>query len=454
MPTMDHREDGRPWMYASVWLLFLAPFFFISYNFSNELASNRQVANIVFEWEHDIPFLPWTILPYWSIDLLYGISLFICTSRMELHNLGKRLLTAQIVAVSCFILFPLGFSFERPETNGLFGSMFTALSAFDQPYNQAPSLHIALLVILWVHFPRHLHKVLIWSFHIMCILIAVSVLTTYQHHFVDLPTGALLGWVCIWLWPDTGVSMLKTRISTEFENKSERTLRHRLGIYYLLAAGTIAALAITIQGWGLWLLWVTVSLFLVSMMYLKIGSSGFQKSKIGQMSLAAKWLLFPYLVGAKINSRLWTRNICSANEIVDGVWVGRFPSRIDIKKHGYKTIIDMTAEFSAPRFLDSEVSWHSISNLDLLTPSSAALREAADLVEHKKKNGPLLIVCALGYSRSALALIAWLLLNKHAKTVDAAINLLREKRPTVVLKESAQTRLHNLLYATTAQGEG
>jgi hypothetical protein len=450
---MNNREEKRLWMHASVWLLFLVPFFFISYNFANELASNRQVGYIVFKWEHNIPFLPWTILPYWIIDLLYGISLFACTSRLELNNLGKCLLTAQIVAVTCFILFPLGFSFERPETSGLFGSMFAALSAFDQPYNQAPSLHIALLVILWVHFPRHLHKSLIWPFHILCILIAISVLTTYQHHFIDLPTGALLGWLCVWLWPNSGISMLKTRISNDLRNNSERALRHQLGMYYLLAAGIIAILAITIQGWGLWLLWVTVSLIMVSAMYLIIGPSGFQKSNAGQMSLAAKWLLFPYLVGAKINSRLWTRNTSSANEIVDGVWIGRFPSRMDIKKHGFNTIIDMTAEFSAPRLHDKEVSWHSISNLDLLTPSSAVLIEVANLVEQKKNNGPLLIVCALGYSRSALALIAWLLLSKNVNTIDSAINILREKRPTVVLKENVQMHLRDLLNASSIQGE-
>ena len=57
-----------------------------------------------------------------------------------------RLLTAQIVAVACFILFPLRFTFVRPEATGLAGLLFAALASFDKPFNQAPSLHIALLV--------------------------------------------------------------------------------------------------------------------------------------------------------------------------------------------------------------------------------------------------------------------------------------------------------------------
>ena len=36
----------------------------------------------------------------------------------------------------------------------MFGDLFAVLAAFDQPFNQAPSLHIALLVILWALFAR------------------------------------------------------------------------------------------------------------------------------------------------------------------------------------------------------------------------------------------------------------------------------------------------------------
>lgn len=449
---MDSVEQERPWKLASIWLMFLAPFFFISYNFANGLAANRQVAHIVFEWESHIPFVAWTILPYWSIDLLYGISLFICATKLELHNLGKRLFTAQVIAVTCFILFPLGFSFTKPETQGLFGGLFAALAEFDQPYNQAPSLHIALLIILWVHFPRHLNSVLIAPFHLLCILIAVSVLTTFQHHFIDVPTGALLGWLCIWLWPDSGVSAVKARISSELEDTTEEAQRHRLSLCYLLGSAVLAVLALSFQGWVLWLLWPSVSLLLVSMMYLKLGSSGFQKSEIGHMSSAAKWLLFPYLVCARINSRLWTRNVSPVSEIVDGVWIGRYPSAKDIEMNGYKTVIDMTAEFSAPRRLSNHVSWHSICNLDLLTPSSSALKEAATLIEQARARGPVLVVCALGYSRSALATISWLLMSGHAQTTEEAVALLRTKRPSVVLKDSAQIRLTSLHDATMNQG--
>ena len=76
-------------------------------------AARAEVGSVVFDWERGIPFLPWTIVPYWSIDAFYGLSLLVCTSKAELDNHARRLLTAQIVAVTCFILFPLRFTFER-----------------------------------------------------------------------------------------------------------------------------------------------------------------------------------------------------------------------------------------------------------------------------------------------------------------------------------------------------
>jgi membrane-associated phospholipid phosphatase len=105
---------------------------------------------VVFDWERHIPFVPWTIVPYWSIDLFYGLSLLLFATRREVDIHARRLLAAQLVAVACFLAVPLRFSFERPAADGAAGWLFAALGAFDLPYNQAPSLHIALLVILWV----------------------------------------------------------------------------------------------------------------------------------------------------------------------------------------------------------------------------------------------------------------------------------------------------------------
>src|SRR5579864_7208341 len=133
----------RPWLPAAVALSLLAPFFFLTYGFANWAASQRvDVGSIAFGWERAIPFWAWTIVPYWSTDLLYAVSLFICTTREELQIHVKRLLAVQLVSIAGFLLFPLRFSFERPATSGVFGWLFQMLGNFDKPYNQAPSLHL------------------------------------------------------------------------------------------------------------------------------------------------------------------------------------------------------------------------------------------------------------------------------------------------------------------------
>jgi membrane-associated phospholipid phosphatase len=211
------------WKRSALWAAVLAPFFYSTYGFSNWLAAQRSdVGSVVFAWERHIPFLAWTIIPYWIIVPLYGLSLFVTTSPRELDRLARRLITAQVIAVACFIAFPLRLSFARPETSGVSGLLFDALTTFDQPFNQAPSLHIALLMILWNHYARHVSQPWRLVMHGCGGLIGLSVLTTYQHHFIDVPTGAMLGWFAVWLWPDEATSPLHAAALTRDDRRPSR----------------------------------------------------------------------------------------------------------------------------------------------------------------------------------------------------------------------------------------
>ena len=152
------RPARRPWRRALLWLASLGALFYTSYR--SPITSPTSVPTCprsCSAGKRACPFLPWTIIPYWSINLFYAGSLFVCTTKAEVDTLGRRLLTAQLIAVTCFILLPLRFSFAKPDIGGgLPGFLFGALMSFDKPYNQAPSLHIALLVILWAHYARHM----------------------------------------------------------------------------------------------------------------------------------------------------------------------------------------------------------------------------------------------------------------------------------------------------------
>lgn len=411
----------RHWRRAALWLGFLAPFFYLSYGLSNYLASQRAfVPSMVFDWERQIPFLAWTIIPYWSINLFYGLSLFLCRSEFELGRHARRLLTAQIIAVTCFVLFPLKASFSKPETSGLTGFMFDALGSFDRPFNQWPSLHIALLIILWDLYRRLLPRWALPLLHAWSILIAVSVLTTFQHHAIDIPTGAMLGLLCLWLWP------LELNTPRPQWQGLRRGRSLRLALAY--AAGSGLCLWLALRGSGsLILTWPALSLLLVSLAYAGFGAEAFQKSGDGRISLAARWLLAPHRAAAWLNSRLWTRGKAKSVRITDRLWLGRWPDRAT--RAAFEHIIDLSAEL--PRAGHAS---RALPALDLVPLSSERLQAiSAEIEQALSERGRVLVCCALGYARSSAAVLAWLQASGRVGNLDQGLRLLQAQRPEIII---------------------
>jgi len=300
------------------------------------------------------------------------------------------------------------------------------LGGFDKPFNQAPSLHVALTVVLFDLYARVLPRWALPVFAGWSVLVVVSTLTTWQHHFIDLPTGLLLGLFCLWLWPAHGGHRATWRVTQDAR-------RRALALRYLAAAAALAAIAALLGGTGLWLLWPALSLGAVALAYLALGPGLFAKSTDGRIDAATRLLLLPYLAGAWINSRLWTRNEARSVAVADGGLLGRFPSAADCA--AVASVVDLTAELPRPR---GTTRWTSVPMLDLVAPDAAALRGAADAVEEARQRGPVLVCCALGYGRSAAAVAVWLVRTGRMADLDAALTHLRAKRPRLVLGAGQQ----------------
>lgn len=443
---LTHSVPRTPglWKRGVCWLLLLGPFFFISYGLANWITSLRtDVGVVVFDWESHIPLLPWTIIPYWSIDLLYGLSFLLPATKSEMDRHAYRLLSVQIICVVCFLLWPLTISFNRPELSGVFGGMFDLLMGFDKPFNQAPSLHIALLVVLWTRFAAHLSPRWLPLLHIWFALIAVSVLTTWQHHFIDLPTGALVGFFCLWLWPTAQPSPL-AHIKV-----SKSPQRRSLALRYFLGCAVLTALAFVLGGGAWWLLWPAVSSLLVALNYLIFGAQGFQKQTNGRLSPGAWGLLAPYLLGAWINSRLWTRNAPEPVHIIDNIWLSRIPSTSSLGN--INGLVDLCAELPIN---PQDKLYRSFPVLDLIAPSVHTCQAAANSIEELRQHGSVLVYCALGYSRSATVIAAWLLATERCANLEEALDCMHQAQPHIVLKEAHQTALRPFAKTITESSDG
>jgi hypothetical protein len=305
-----------------------------------------------------------------------------------------------MICVACFLVFPLRYEYVRPETHGVSGWLFNVLLGFDKPFNEAPSLHVSLAVILWSRFEKHLQGVWRIAMGAWLLLVSLSTMTTYQHQFIDLPTGALVGWLAISLVPERRLD--------------RRGQRFRLASFYLSGACLTAAVASKLQGWGWMLLWPAIAVLVVAVIYIADRPVVFRQPVV-------RMIVAPYTVCAWINSRWWTRGENEAEQIADGVWLGRAPL-------GWAggSIVNVAAELEV----------HACTNvpmLDLVQPTRSQVEEAVMAVERFALRRPTLVCCALGYERSASVVAAWLVSTGRAESFEEAAAMIRDRRPRVVL---------------------
>lgn len=399
----------RPYLRAAVWLAFLGTFFFVSYNAANAYAARLPyVPSLVFSWERNLPFLAWTIVPYWACDLLYAGSFALWHTRQELDRHALRLFAIQIFSVACFVLFPLRLTWVRPVLDGLPGWLFGELTRFDLAFNQAPSLHVSLAVLLWVAYRRVLHGWLRPLAAAWFGLIALSAWTTYQHHFIDLPLGLWAALLVLAVFP---------------EQSYPESRRPGLAIVYLLPSIALTFAAFTWRGVFWAALWPAFALSMVACAYWT-GNCVWLAKRNGRI---AGWM-WPYTLGAWINSRCWTRGQEPWQHLAHGVWVGRAPG----PGAAFATVVDLTAEMPVS-------ARHHIPMLDLTVPRTEQIAVAVQAILQAER--PVLVCCALGYSRSATVAAAWLFAAGHATTAEAAIAKVRQTRPHVVMGKEAEQRV-------------
>lgn len=214
---------------------------------------------------------------------------------------------------------------------------------------------------------------------------------------------------------------------------SASPLRRQISLYYLAGVVALAVIGAMAGHYALVLLlwWGALALAGVATIYAGPGAPGFQK-KDGVHSLFILVLLAPYLLGARLHQRLRTRNYASPCHVRDRVWIGRLPYSSEMARSQFASLLDLTAELAiAPgHWRYSSLPW-----LDVVTPSRAGLDAAAHEIEAlRSEGGDVLVSCALGHTRSACAVAAWLLATRRAQNTANAISQVRSARPQAVFR--------------------
>ena len=443
----DISSKKRLWVYKIVGLCALTLFFYVTYNFANQMtllrAENEVIPYIMFAWESKIPLIPWTIIPYWSENLLYGLAVLLASNFRQLKTLLKQLFSVQIICVIGFLLVPLQQIniALRPEIGGFFGWWFDELMKFDLPYNQAPSLHISLLVILWVFYDQIVPKRWHWLMHIWALLIGVSVLTTWQHHFIDIPAGILAGSLAIWCFP----ADRKSPLSQLWQKKP---YRWKWALLYLGISLLALSIALLFRGIYLWLLYIAFSFLLVSFNYAIFGKKGFPKELNGRYQLTS-WILFlPYILAAKLNARIWTRDNQAYDRVIEGLYLGAMPKKQeDIK--GFSSAVDCCVEIPFSLHI---AHYYPNYCLDMTVLSIKECRDSAITIHQALLQGKTFVFCALGYSRSATAVASYLMIYEN-HTLEMALQLILKSRKGVVISVHQQRLLKELEMLESQSGE-
>lgn len=413
---------------AALSLLFVAV-----YGTTNWITTHRSdVGTWVFEWERYIPFVPWMIIPYLSIDLFFVAAPFLCRNRQELRTFATRITFAIVVGGACFLLFPLQLAVERPEATGWIGVVFKAFVAMDAPHNLLPSLHIALRALLVPIYHQRTRGVARVAIHVWFSLIGVSTLLTHQHHVIDIAGGFLLALVTVHLFPVRAFALASRNVRVA-------------GYYVLVALALTSAAALSIAAavaapWGLLASWPIAALLVVALAYLGFGGRVYRKAN-GKIPLATRLFLAPVLLGQELSRRHYRRRCSAWSEVTPDVWIG---AQLDAEEtqrarnEGVVAVVDLTAEFTeAKPFRNLQAQGGAYLNLpvlDLTAPTQEQLREATDFIERHAERGVVYVHCKIGYSRSVAVVVAYLLATDQVADVSEGIARVRRARRSIVVR--------------------
>ena len=166
----------------------------------------------------------------------------------------------------------------------------------------------------------------------------------------------------------------------------------------------------------------------------------------GRLSWVTKGLLAPWLWGQGLSWTHYRKQSAPWDELTPRVWLGSLPDEGTARRlleAGVTQMLDTTAEFEAPRVFWGHGGYRNLAVSDLTAPTQEQLREAAEFIEAGQREGIVFVHCKAGYSRTAAAAGAWLVL-KQGMSAEEAVRKMKEARAGMVVRPEVAAALGRL----------
>ncbi|HUR20324.1 MAG TPA: hypothetical protein VMZ90_05905, partial [Vicinamibacterales bacterium] len=139
-------------------------------------------------WELQIPFVPFMIVPYLSMFVLFLLPPFQLNAP-ELRALTARLIVSSVVGAMVFLVLPARMGFVPRDDAQMWQRIYSAIYRIDGPFNTVPSFHVIytssiLLAMIDVATPALRRAYVAWL-----VLVCASTVLTHRHHLLDVATG-------------------------------------------------------------------------------------------------------------------------------------------------------------------------------------------------------------------------------------------------------------------------
>ena len=147
-----------------------------------------------------LPFLPIFAIPYILVLVLFwGTLLYAFWANKKFKPLALSIIAVHLISYLFYFFFQTHVSRPVVLQHGILNSLVRLVYSHDQPYNDFPSLHVAMATILAMYYYYIKYR---WRIEVavFCLLVILSTLFIKQHYIADvvgsLVLSVLVTYVC------------------------------------------------------------------------------------------------------------------------------------------------------------------------------------------------------------------------------------------------------------------